>query len=127
MSKKKECHFKRFPLEIYKHGAGVFFGDFDTLIKKLNKLGFKGDFKEEKELSERSSGITFALNTNDVMIWLPRKPKTFTEESCLTHEIYHAVSFLLRGVGIEHTPETEEAYAYAMEYLYSNIISWACS
>lgn len=128
MSKKKEeACFKKFPLDIYKHGIGVFFGDFTLLTKKLNKLGFKSDFKEEKDLSERSAGITFSLNTDDVIIWLPHKPKTDGEVATLVHEIYHATSFLLRSVGIEHTSDTEEVYAYTMEYIYFNITSWACS
>lgn len=128
MNKKKEkACFKKFPLDIYKHGVGVFFGDFTLLIKKLNKLGFKGNFEEEKELSERSAGITFFLNTDDIIVWLPHKPKTDGEMATLVHEVCHATSVLLRSVGIKHTPDTEEVYAYTMEYLYFNILSWICS
>lgn len=130
MTEEKACKpmCKTFPVEIYKHGVKVVFGTHDDLKKALNKDGFTGDFEEEKDMMEKCMGITFTLETDDVVIWLRERPKDNADWAVLAHEIYHAVSFLLRGVGIDHTSDTEEAYAYAYENLYySRITSWACS
>lgn len=93
----------------------------------MSKDGFKGDFEEEKNLMERCAGITFSLGTDDVVIWMRYTPKDNGDMAVFAHEVYHAVSFLLRSIGIGHTPDTEEAYAYTFEYLPWNITSWACS
>lgn len=129
MSKKKECKpmCKNFPVDMYKHGVKVVFGTHDDLKKSLKKDGFTGNFEEEEDLMERSAGITFTLDTDDVVIWLREKPKDDGSMAVLAHEIYHAVSFLLRSVGIDHTSDTEEAYAYTYENFYFRITSWACS
>lgn len=129
MSKKAEVKplQKTFPVNIFKHGVKVFFGTYDELKKSLKRDGFDGDYKEEKELMDKSAGITFTIPTNDVIIWMREKPKDNGELSVLAHEVFHAVSFLLRSIGIDHTPDTEEVYAYTFEYLYSDITSWACS
>lgn len=118
---------KNFPVNIFKHGIKVVFGDYEDVRKALSKDGFKEDLDDAKNLMERSAGVTFQLNTDDVVIWLRDEPKNNGELAVLSHEIYHAVSFLLRSIGIEHTSDTEEAYAYTFEYLYENITSWACS
>jgi len=118
---------KNFPIDIFKHGVKVFFGTYEELKKSLKKDGFDGDYKEEKDLMDRSAGITFSMPTDDVVIWMREKPKNNGELSVLAHEVFHAVSFLLRSIGIEHTPDTEEVYAYTFENLYGKIISWSCS
>lgn len=124
---KNEDISKNFPVDIFKRGVKVFFGEYECLKKALNKDGVKGDFEEAKELMERSAGVTFTLNTDDVIIWLRNKPNGNGDRAVLAHEIFHAVSFLLRSVGIGHTPDTEEIYAYTFENLYFRITSWICS
>lgn len=129
MSKKAESKAmcRNFPVDIFKHGVKVVFGEYEDLKKALSKDGFKGDFEEEKNLMERSAGITFTLDTDDVVIWMRNTPKDDGDMAVLAHEVYHAVSFLLRSIGIDHNSDTEEAYAYTFEYLFGNITSWACS
>lgn len=117
---------KEFPLDIYKHGVRVVVGTFDEAVDVLHKDGFKGDFDEEREMAERSAGLAIELCTGDVAVWLREPPKDKDGMATLAHEVFHAVSFMLRGIGLEHTSDTEEAYAYAFEYLFRNVISWAC-
>lgn len=40
----------------------------------------------------------------------------------IVHECLHAISDILRRIGIEHTRETEEAYAYLHEWTVNKIV-----
>ena len=44
-------------------------------------------------------------------------------EDVLLHEVIHAVSHQLRRIGIHHTEECEEIYAYTIWYFYKTILS----
>ncbi len=43
------------------------------------------------------------------------------EIGLLCHEAFHACEFILEHIGITHTPETSEAYAYYLHHLVSEI------
>lgn len=115
---------KKFPIDLYRHGVRVVIGTIDEAVAALKKDGLKNDIDDVREIAELSSGLAFELATGDVAIWLREPPKDKDSMATLAHEVFHAVSFILRGVGIEHTSDTEEAYAYAYDYLFRNIYSW---
>jgi hypothetical protein len=57
-------------------------------------------------------------------IWLPRYPRSPEEYGTLTHEVHHAVSHILRDwAGMENNEHTEEAFAHAMGFCVSEILS----
>ena len=41
------------------------------------------------------------------------------DNGCIAHEIFHAASMLLRSRGIELSEESEEAYAYLIDWMTS--------
>lgn len=113
---------KTFPLDIFKHGIKVVIGSRDYLLAVAKKDGFL-DFVE-KNIGEPFRMITFPLPTGDAMIYSESFDSGTDDEEVMRHEILHAVSHILRRVGIEHTAETEEAYAYALEYCNKRILTW---
>ena len=40
----------------------------------------------------------------------------------LTHEVFHAVEFLFERVGIKHSNDSSEAFAYQIKYLMGSIL-----
>lgn len=113
---------KTFPLDIFKHGIKVVIGSRDYLLAVAKKDGFL-DFVE-KNIEEPFGMITFMLPTGDAMIYSESFDSGTDDDEVMRHEILHAVSHILRNVGIEHTAETEEAYAYALEYCNKRILTW---
>lgn len=104
---------------IYKKAVLLYCGSESGLLKTVRR-----DLGEEVEevrnrlgAEEQYEGITLMTSTNDVIVHLPEKPKDSKGISTLTHELFHASSFILEGAGIRHTNDTEEAYAYLLEYL----------
>ena len=99
----------------------VFFGEnvedlFNDIKGKLSKSDFKGLKK-----SEFKAGKAIILDTNQTVLWLREKPTTPTDFGLLSHEIYHCTGFILRSIGIQYSEETEEAYAYLIQYLTEQI------
>lgn len=69
-------------------------------------------------LSPETRGRTFHHHEGgQTVIRLPSIPKTPTEIGTLSHEIFHAVSFIFRRIGMKASSNSEEAYAYAIGYV----------
>jgi hypothetical protein len=62
-----------------------------------------------------TQGNTSMFSKGETLLRLKEVPNGPVYMALLVHEIVHAVSFILRRVGIEHTSETEEAYTYAIQ------------
>ncbi len=61
-----------------------------------------------------SRGTTFtSINGGPTIVWLPNTE----DKSIVTHELLHATIDIMRRVGISLTEETEEVYAYELQYL----------
>ena len=61
-----------------------------------------------------SRGTTFtSINGGTTIVWLPNTEDT----SIVMHELLHATIDIMRRVGIPLNEETEEAYAYELQYL----------
>lgn len=67
------------------------------------------------------NSITFKMEDKTersaIVIWIA---KPYDIEA-LYHECFHAISHILRNIGVPLCEETEEVYAYYLEYL----VSWA--
>ena len=58
------------------------------------------------------------------VIWLPRYPRTPDDHGTMTHEVFHAVSHILRDwAQMENNMHTEEAFAHAMGFCVTEILS----
>lgn len=114
---------KTFPLDIFKHGIKVVIGSRDYLHAVAKKDGFI-DFVASAIGEHTFRMITFLLPTGDAMIYSENFDSATDDDEVMRHEVLHAVSHILRSVGIEHTADTEEVYAYAIEYCNKRILTW---
>lgn len=118
---------KKFPLDLFKHGVKVFFGNEEELVSMAKKDGILEEVGKGLEESGSFSMVTFLLSSGDALIYGKKKPESILDYSIVSHEILHATSHILRNVGIEHTSETEEVYAYVIEDLTWKIFTWLSS
>ena len=126
MAKKVKSRWITIPLEVFRRGVMIFIGPAEELIKTLKeKYPEYGEAvertidNEEKLKSDLNVGCTFKCS-QDAIIWLPEDTNTGT----LVHELLPTVFHLLDTVDIKPTPETEEAYCYAIEYLFDQSVEW---
>jgi len=87
--------------------------------------GISCDIK--KNILDNSVIITLNLSTGDALIYSKTPVKGIRGQAMLTHEIFHAVSYILRNIGINHSVETEEVYAYILEDVLVNVFTWLSS
>lgn len=75
--------------------------------------------------NDSCNGRTFMCQTGQTIIRLKNYPSTPYRQGVLVHEVFHAVYFIFNRIGLELTRDSEEAYAYFIDYLtrefYSNI------
>jgi len=57
------------------------------------------------------------LDTGQIILWMEKKPTTPFLLSILAHEIFHCTCFLMDRVGIKYSDDSDEAYAYMIQYL----------
>ena len=104
-----------------------FDGKFAPMARKLRDLKmtepdiakFKAEFDGYK--LRPNAGKTWQLSTGQqiIQMMVPMNP---AQIALLGHEVLHAVSFILRKVGIDHTDETEEAYTYLHQYVMHQVL-----
>jgi hypothetical protein len=59
-------------------------------------------------------GVTFPTqNGKPIIIWLPN----LEDNGVINHELFHAVISKMKWAGIPLTEDTEEIYAYELQYL----------
>lgn len=69
-------------------------------------------------LPKECRGRTFHhLIGGQTIIRLPGKPDTPEQFGTVSHEIFHAVDFIFRRIGLQLTAESDEAYAYLIGYV----------
>lgn len=62
------------------------------------------------------------LSNNALFIRLLHSPTSPEYKGILAHEVFHVTSILLRSRGMSLVKESEEAYAYLIEFIYRKII-----
>ena len=125
-SEQKNFRWKTVAVETFKRGAMFFIGSSEDLIKVLDEK-FDGYaevisdlIKEEKlDKSYPALGYTFKC-LPDALIWCPKEP----EFNTAIHEIFHAACHILYQCEIPENQETEEVYAYLLEYLTGEFLPW---
>lgn len=99
---------------IYPFDILVSMGETDEQVRRhLEKGGIKDPF----EIVMKGQGRAIMFSGGQTMIRTKNLPKTVRDYGVLQHEIFHAVVFILERVGMKLTPESDEAYAYMIEYL----------
>jgi hypothetical protein len=67
-------------------------------------------------------GTCFTTCGNDIVLWLKEKPERASCVALLAHELHHAVSQIMRRVGIPPNHDTEEAHAYLLQDLMFQVL-----
>lgn len=77
--------------------------------------------KLEKILGKHGLGVSIArtcmLEGNQVVLYLKEIPKDIKGYSILAHEIFHCVDLILRKIGITLSDDSDEIYAYCIQYI----------
>jgi hypothetical protein len=111
--------FKVIPLEVYGHDVVVSIGQIDKdLYEQIKENISKKDFK--KHMAKQTAiATTHKLRTGGILI---RFKDDIDNPGIVAHEAFHAIVFLFKKIGISFCYESEEAYAYALEYLTNEIL-----
>lgn len=74
--------------------------------------------EEKDKLAMTGNGRTVILSGGQTIIRLKRQKTSLGIDVCdLVHEIAHAVYFIYERIGIKHTIDSDEAFAYYQAYL----------
>ena len=88
------------------------------IVKRIEKTKYKLNEEEKEKLwiEETNKGRTIMLRGGQTIIRLES-----LEHDTIAHEIFHAVTFLMARIGVELSDKSDEAYAYAIEFLTKKI------
>lgn len=116
---------KIIPIDLYATDLLVVFGNKEELEAKLYELCGVGDWvTHTDDIDEQCNGRAIRLNSGQIVLWMPQMPHNAKEHGTLAHEIFHCASLLMNRIGVSPTYESEEAYAYLIQYLTKEIISF---
>jgi hypothetical protein len=102
------------PLVLYPFDLMVSCGQTDDQLKaSLKKYGI--EWQDSLILDCPAHYVRLAKN--QPVIRMANYPITVTDYGVLQHEIFHAVDQILRYVGINLSDDSDEAYAYLIEYI----------
>lgn len=111
--------FKIIPLDVYGHDIVVSIGQSDDdLYKRIEENISKKDF-DKYVANQKAIATTHKLRTGGILI---RFKDNIDNPGIVAHEAFHAIVFLFKKIGIEYAYESEEAYAYTLEYLTNQIL-----
>jgi len=107
----------KIPIDVYNLDLLIFFGHMSECCKLLSKRLDQRYIDKLMEMGSDNKGLFF--HVQDVyLIWLPDIPNTFRKYAILVHELEHATYRILTYKDLIHTAESDEGYAYLLEYLY---------
>lgn len=115
------------PVEAFNQDVMFHFGDLKKLKKELDKYCDKElveqamQYIRDKAEEGVSTGHTLDLQSGQ-LVYLYRKPDNAAGIAVLAHEITHVVFLILAKAGIEYCKESEEVYAYLVEYLMREVL-----
>src|SRR5690606_17573700 len=105
----------RVEVPIYKTGVYFMIGETDEAATNYILQKTSGDWKDGLPLDP---GVRARVLLHESRLSFVRiQQEDMTHIPCVSHEIMHVVFHILRGVGMSHTFESEEAYCYLFEYL----------
>lgn len=103
-----------FPYDLmYAENVGV-----DVVANELETYSVKLESEEIKYLQEDTLGHTLQLRGNQTLIYFKDKP----DEGLIAHEVFHAVWMILGRMGVEPSEDSNEVYAYLIEYFVREIM-----
>jgi hypothetical protein len=111
--------FKIIPIDVYGHDIVVSIGQSDDdLYEQIQENISRKQF-DKHMANQKAIATTHKLKTGAILI---RFKDNIDDAGIVAHEALHAVVFLFKKIGIDFTYESEEAYAYTLEYLTNQIL-----
>ena len=111
--------FRVIPIEVFGHDIVVSIGQTDeALYEDIGENTSKKDF-DKYMANQTSIATTHKLRSGCILI---RFKDDIDNPGIVAHEAFHAIVFLFKKIGIEYAYESEEAYAYTLEYLTNKIL-----
>lgn len=111
-------------IPIYKTCLWVYFGSPDECEKALRNKNVSERYISffKKQYNSTVNGLfIYGEEDNLSLLWLNDIPYSVADYGSLVHEIEHYVFYLFDRIGMEHTTASDEAYAYMMGYVFSEI------
>lgn len=108
-------------IPLYRAAIHVFLGTREECAEAMRKAEVKE--REIEEWLNETNGYEGMYHEEDDfrLIWQQEIPTTVGKYSDLVHEIEHATFYLLKSRGLQHTEESDEAYAYLSGYIFEQI------
>lgn len=125
-SEQENFRWKTVAVETFKRGVMFFIGSSKDMIKVLDEkfVGYAeviDDLIKEEKLDKNCTALGYTFKClPDALIWCPKEP----EFNTAIHEIFHATCHILYQCEISENQETEEVYAYLLEYLTNEFLPW---
>jgi hypothetical protein len=111
--------FKIIPLDVYGHDIVVSIGQSDDDLYAQIKENISRKQFDKHMANQKSIATTHKLKTGAILI---KFRDDIDDPGIVAHEAFHAVVFLFKKIGIDFAYESEEAYAYTLEYLTNQIL-----
>jgi hypothetical protein len=111
--------FKVIPIDVFGHDIVVSIGQTDEDLYEEIKENISKKKFDKKMTNQKSIATTFKLKTGCILI---RFKDDIDNPGIVAHEAFHAIVYLFEKIGIEYAYESEEAYAYTLEYLTNQIL-----
>ena len=111
--------FKIIPLDVYGHDIVISIGQSDDDLYEQIKENISIKQFDKHMANQKSIATTHKLKTGSILI---RFKDDIDNPGIVAHEAFHAVVFLFKKIGIDFVYESEEAYAYTLEYLTNQIL-----
>ncbi len=94
-------------------------------IEKKKRYKLVDEEKQAMRFGEQTMGKTIRLLGGPTIIRM-KKQKTITgiDIADLAHEIEHAVFMIFDRIGMKHTIESDEAYAYFQQYIMRKVLQF---
>lgn len=110
------------PLIVYPFDVMVSISESDeSLFAKLKKKGVDITDTNLHVYSDTQRGRTIMFKGNQTLIRMYELRNTPEWYGHLSHEIFHAVEFIMERIGMKLTVDSDEAYAYLIDYITKEI------
>ena len=111
---------KIIPYQIYPFDVIVSYQTLEGIKKTLRGLLPDDIHDELDELDHCTDARTIMFSGGQTVIWFNKDPSY----GLISHEVFHAVTYLMDRIGVTLSPSSDEAYAYAVQYLTNEIYSF---
>jgi hypothetical protein len=112
--------FKIIPIEIYGTELVVSIGQTDDEIFDECKKRWEWDEYRDTVISAVSGQNLATFSSSPKMLIIRFKERN-PKDGLIAHESFHAVFRILNSIGLNPSYETEEAYAYLLDYIVNKI------